>query len=235
MGISVDEPVTVGDTRPIRVRGAPVHAWPRWIGLLMLAGLMAIPGHALAGGSCGEVSVSPEPGWPGAEIIISGTDFTPGSQIFVNFGGSPIGTTTSTVDGAFSLPYTIPNDFPAGTTNVFAFDGPANCEDNPSYTVGASPPTTTTAAPATTTTASAATTTAAVTATTAASTTSAGTATTTTAAEVTTTATGSTTTAPESTDDDGGSSGILLLLVGALLGAGLLGAGLLIGRRMGPS
>jgi len=214
-----------------------VSASRRLIGLLVLAGSMAIPGHALAGGSCGEVAVSPKPGWPGAEIIISGTNFTPGSQIFINFGGSPIGTTTSTVDGAFSLPYTIPNDFPAGTTNVFAFDGPANCEDNPSYTVNASPPTTTTTAAATTTAAPAATTTTAVTATTAAPTTSAAAATTTTVAEATTTtAAESTTTAPESAGDgNGGSSGIVLVVVGALLGAGLLGAGLFLGRRMDRS
>jgi hypothetical protein len=203
----------------------------------MLAGLMAVPGHALAGGSCGEVAVSPEPGWPGAGITISGTDFTPESQIFVNFGGSPIGTTTSTVDGAFSLSYTIPNDFTVGTTNVFAFDGPANCEDNPSYAVNATPPTTTTTAAATTTASPATTTTAAVTATTAPSTTSsAGTATTTTTlVPVATTAVGSTTTGPGSTGDDGGSSGILFLLIGALLGAGLLGAGLFFGRRMDRS
>ena len=211
----------------------------RFMFLLMLAGLMAVPGHALAGGSCGEVAVSPEPGWPGAGIIISGTNFTPGSQIFVNFGGSPIGTTTSTIDGAFSLPYTIPNDFTVGNTNVFAFDGPANCEDNPSYTVNASPPTTTTTTTATTTASPATTTTAAVTATTAAATTSsAGTATTTTTTTlvpVATTAVGSTTTAPDSTDDGGESSGVIFLLIGALLGAGLLGAGLFVGRRMNRS
>ena len=208
----------------------------RFIFLLMLAGLMAVPGHALAGGSCGEVAVSPEPGWPGAGIIISGTDFTPESQIFVNFGGSPIGTTTSTVDGAFSLSYTIPNDFTVGTTNVFAFDGPANCEDNPSYAVNATPPTTTTTAAATTTASPATTTTAAVTATTAPSTTSsAGTATTTTLVPVATTAVGSTTTALDPTPDGGGSSGAMFLLIGALLGAGLLGAGLFVGRRMNRS
>jgi hypothetical protein len=169
--------------------------------------------------------------------VISGTNFTPGSEIFVNFGGVPIATTSSNVDGAFSVSYTIPSGFPVGTTNVFVFDGPANCEDNPSYTVNASPPTTTTtttttATPATTATTVAPTTTVAPPTTIAVTTTPPVPEL---ISEPTTTIGDTTPTIPGATDDGGESSGILLVLVGALLGAGLLGAGLFFGRRMGRS
>jgi hypothetical protein len=130
---------------------------PRIIALA-LAAMLLLPLPAGASGGCGEVGVSPNPGWRGANITISGTGFTPGTQIFVNFGGSPIGSTTSNSQGAFSMPYTIPSDFPVGTTNIFANDG-GTCEDNPSYTVNAGPPTTTTTTTTTATTIEATTTT----------------------------------------------------------------------------
>lgn len=190
-------------------------------GSLLLA--VVLGGTALAQ-SCGTVTVSPDPGWRGAQVVISGSGFTPGTNVFVNFGGSQIGVMTGNAEGAWSLSYTIPGDFPTGTTNVFAFDAPANCEDNPSYTVNASAPTTTTTTAATTTT------TAATTTTTAAPTTTVE-APATTAAPDTTAATTTTTTVAPAADPDG-SPAFLYLLIGVVLGAGLLGAGLYFGRRM---
>lgn len=203
--------------------------------LVTMVGVLAMTGASASGGSCGEVSINPDPGWPGVATVISGINFTPGTEIFVNFGGVPIATTSSNVDGAFSVSYTIPGGFPVGTTNVFVFDGPANCEDNPSYTVNASPPTTTTTTTATPTTAV---TTVAPTTTVAPATTIAVTTTPPVPeiiSEPTTTIGDTTTTIFGATNDVEESSGILLVLVGALLGAGLLGAGLFFGRRMGGS
>ena len=124
----------------------------RWVALVLLVLLLVVPSPVAAAQICGEVTMTPTQGWPGADLVVTGTGFTASSQIFVNFGGVQIGTATSDAIGSFSLAYTIPSDVLVGETNIFAFDAPANCEDNASYTVLATQPTTiTTAPPATTT------------------------------------------------------------------------------------
>ena len=196
------------------------------VGLLIV---IAVPAYAQ---TCGSAGISPNPGWRGAPVTISGTGFTPGTQIFVNFGGNQIGTTTSNSEGAFTIGYTIPGDFPVGETNIFVQDAPANCEANPSYIVNADPPaptttvgesTTTTAAPVTTV---APTTSVSPTTTPVPVTIGADDGSDSTQATTTTTTLGST-----GDSESGGSSGILQVLLGALGGAGLLGVGVMLGRR----
>jgi hypothetical protein len=169
-------------------------------GALLLAGALGT-GAASASGHCGQISVSPSPGWPGASITVQGNDFTPGTTIYVNLSGSSIGTSLSDTEGAFTLLGVVPASATPGITNVFAFDDPANCEDIiDDYTILASEPTTTTTttteAPTTTTTT---TTEAPTTATT--TTTEAPTTTTTTTTEAPTTTTTTTTEAPTTTTE----------------------------------
>jgi hypothetical protein len=220
--------------------------WDRRVLLAAAIGLAAITAgtSTSAAETCGEVLISPDPGWPGATITISGTDFTASSDVFVNFGGSPIATAKSDAERAFTLVFVIPADFPLGTTNVFAADAPANCEDNPSYEVSSPPASTTTAAPTTTT--------GPTTTTTTTTTTAPATTTTTTVAPTTSEATvpSSTSTLPPSdasqdeqtpevstpaTDvvDEGGDGlpTIVVVLISAVVGAILLGVGILLGSR----
>ncbi len=189
------------------------------LAFVVLAGVLLTAAPALA--ACNSLSISPNPGYRGANITISGTGWTANDTIYVNFNGDPIGTTMSDGSGNWSLLYKIPNDYPTGTVNVFAYDGPDNCEANPSYTVNASAPTTTTTAPPTTTTTATTTTTTTLapttTTTVAKSTTTTLAATTTTAAATTTTGAATTTTTAAPAGGGGSSSTLLYVLIGVIV------------------
>lgn len=203
------------------------HRLPRLIAALAVVGLTLIPATAYAG--CALI-ISPNPGWRGADVAFTGTGFAANTGYYVNFGGERIKDGTTNENGVFSFNYTIPGDYPTGTTNVFATDYLPSCEQNPDYQVNASGPTTTTTpttSVTTTTTIPPTTTTIA-----AGSTTTVG-ETTTTVAEATTTtvlAGGETTTTVASSDSGGGGIPIYVWGVIALLVAIIL---LLLSRSMG--
>ncbi len=205
------------------------HRIPRLIAALAVLGLTLIPATAYAG--CALI-ISPNPGWRGADVAFTGTGFAANTGYYVNFGGERIKDGTTNENGVFSFNYTIPGDYPTGTTNVFATDYVPSCEQNPDYQVNASAPTTTT----TTTTTSATTTTTIAPTTT---TTTAGSATTAVGDTATTAAEGSNTTVLSGGDTtttvpatDGGGGGVPLFVWGviAVLVAIIL---LFLGRAMG--
>ncbi len=200
------------------------HRIARLIAALAVVGFTLIPATAYAG--CALI-ISPNPGWRGADVAFTGTGFAANTGYYVNFGGEKIKEGTTNENGVFSFNYTIPGDYPTGTTNVFATDDVASCEQNPDYQVNASGPTTTTTTTTSTTTIPPTTTTIA-----AGSTTTLG-ETTTTAAEGSNTTVlsgGDTTTTVAGSDGGGGGIPIFVWGVIALLVAIIL---LLVGRTMG--
>jgi hypothetical protein len=117
----------------------------------LVATVTLVPATAWAG-SC-TFQISPSPGWRGADITISGFQMSPNTAYYVNFGGNQIKTGTTNGNGAFSFHYTIPGNYPVGTTNWFVGQNPG-CEmtESRDYTVMAAEPTTTTTSTTTTTT-----------------------------------------------------------------------------------
>ncbi len=207
----------------------PALMKPRTLRTLLATAIVGsallLPATASAG-SC-SLTFNPNPGWRGASITISGFGFTANAEYFVNFGGNPIKTGTTNGNGAFSFNYTIPNDYPVGQTNVFAFTNPTGCEDNPNYQVNASPPTTTTTTTSTTTTTLAPTTT-----TTLAPTTTAAATTTTAAATTTSAVPADTTTTTVPAENDGGGIPLVVWIgIAALIGVALFLVGKMSSRR----
>ena len=186
-----------------------------------------MPAAASAGGC--SISMNPNPGWRGANVTFTGSGFQANEGYYVNLGGNQIKTGTTSPSGGFSFTYQIPNNFPVGTTNVFAAQDNGECETNPSYTVNASPPTTTAAttttiATTTTTITTTTTTTTATTTTTVPATTSVATTTTVTSTTLGATTTSlagetTTTTVVDQGTDGGGltATAIVLIIIGVIL------------------
>jgi hypothetical protein len=183
------------------------------LALAIVSAVMLIPATAWAG--C-NLTFNPNPGYRGANVTISGFGFAANATYYVNFGGNPIKTGPTNANGAFSFTYTIPNDYPTGTTNVFAYTDPTGCETNPDYTVNATAPTTTTTTSTTTTTTLAPTTTVA------APTTTVTVPTTTVGGGDTTTTVAATTTTTVAEEEDGGGIPLVVWIVIAALGGVVL-------------
>lgn len=214
---------------------------------LIVAALVGMSTSAQAQPCPTSVNVTPSPGWIGGPIKLSGSGWAPGVDIFVNLDGKQLGSTTTNSSGVFSLSTTIPGNVATGSVLLFVQDGPANCEVQQQHTVLAQAPTTTTTTVTTTTTS---TTEPPVTTTTAAAPATAPTASTATVIEPPPTTTISTSAAPQITtlaaveaqiegvagdqDGGGGDSALIAGLVGAIIGAALLGGAILLGRRTRP-
>ena len=175
----------------------------------LAAAVLSLPGVAGAG-PC-SASISPDPGWRGATVTISGSGWPAGTSFYVNFGGDQIHNGTTNASGQFSIQYMIPDDFPVGTTNYFVSDNAVTCSTNPDYQVLASPPPTTTSPPPPTTAAPPPPTTTTTT------TTTTTIAPTTTVPGTTTTADEDTTTTTEADDEAGVGQGWMLWLIIAVL------------------
>jgi hypothetical protein len=196
------------------------------LAVAIVSAVTLVPATAWAG--C-NLTFNPNPGYRGADVTISGFGFAASATYYVNFGGTPIKTGSTNQNGAFSFSYTIPNNFPTGTTNVFAYTDPSGCEANPNYQVNSGPPATTTTSTTTTTTLAPTTTTLAPTTTVAAPTTTVAAPTTTVAGGNTTTTVAATTTTTVAEEDDGGGIPLVVWIVIGVAAAVIL---LFLGRAM---
>jgi hypothetical protein len=201
----------------------------------LVAASLAVPATASAG-AC-TFQISPNPGWRGAEVTISGFQLGANVNYYVNFNGEQIASGQANSNGAFSFEYTIPADTPVGTVNWFVGSDGCSMDDARDYTILAAAPTTTTVAPATTTTIPSVTSTAAPTTTIGVDTTTSTlidvTSTTQSGAETTTTI-GTTTTTIEIPEDGRGGGGIPIVVwvVIAVVGVAVVFLlGKLSGRR----
>ena len=182
----------------------------------LVAAITLVPAAAWAG-SC-TFQISPSPGWRGADVTISGFQVGANVTYYVNLNGEQIKTGQTNSNGAFSFHYTIPNNFPVGTTNWYVFSDGCSMVDARDYTVMATAPTTTTTSTTTTTTIPPTTTTLAPT--------------TTVAGDTTTTVAATTTTTVAEEDDGGGIPLVVWIVIAALGGVVLFLIGKLsAGRR----
>jgi hypothetical protein len=191
----------------------------RLAALFAALAIVVVPSAASAG-SCA-ISISPSQGqFAGGPITVNGSGWTQNDAVYLNIGGVQVfSDAIPDGNGNFSKNASVPNGLSVGSHNTFASSNQAICEVHGSYNViQRQEETTTTAAPETTTTTTAATTT-----------------TTTTLAPVTTEVVEETivTTPPVESSGDDSINPIFLVLLGAVLGGGLLAAGMYFGRRSG--
>jgi len=93
------------------------------------------------------VSTSPSSAAPGESFGVSGSGFTPGDTVTIEFGGSTIGTATVDANGNFSTTATVPDDMPQGE-HPLDVNGMTGVSKDLNYTVTAPLPPVPTPTPA---------------------------------------------------------------------------------------
>lgn len=93
------------------------------------------------------VSTSPSSAAPGDSFGVSGSGFTPGDTVTIEFGGSTIGTATVDANGNFSTTATVPKDMPQGE-HPLDVNGMTGVSKDLNYTVTAPRPPAPTPTPA---------------------------------------------------------------------------------------
>jgi hypothetical protein len=85
------------------------------------------------------ITATPEPGWPGASLFVTGTGFTPAADITVILGGMPIYDGFIDPQGGFEIEVRIPNPFPSGEAGLGVIDHTGVCQATMPYAVGDAP------------------------------------------------------------------------------------------------
>jgi hypothetical protein len=93
-------------------------------------------------------TVSPTHGLPGASVTASATDWTGCSSMSVSGWGTTLGTAAINSTGAFSLPFTVPSNAPAGPAQLMFSPTCTHSTVAPFVTFTVDPPGTGTSAPA---------------------------------------------------------------------------------------
>lgn len=104
---------------------------------LALATLLGVA-RAEAGGCT--VTITPETGWPGANLTVTGTGFASGADITVYLGDFPVYDGFIESDGSFRIDFRIPNPFTVGEVSFVVQDHTNTCGITQPYVVGAEPP-----------------------------------------------------------------------------------------------
>ena len=104
---------------------------------LALATLFGVA-RAEAGGCA--VTVSPSPGWPGANVTLPGSGFASGADITVYLGDFPVYDGFIESDGTFRIGFRIPNPFTVGEVSLVVQDHTNTCGITQPYSLMAEPP-----------------------------------------------------------------------------------------------
>jgi hypothetical protein len=104
---------------------------------LALATLFGVA-RAAAGGCA--VTVSPSPGWPGANVTVTGSGFALGADVTVYLGDFPVYDGFIEPDGTFRIGFRIPNPFTVGEVSFVVQDHTNTCGITQPYSLLAEPP-----------------------------------------------------------------------------------------------
>jgi hypothetical protein len=104
---------------------------------LALATLFGVT-RAEAGGCA--VTVSPSPGWPGANVTVTGSGFASGADITVYLGDFPMYDGFIESAGTFRIGFRIPNPFTVGEVSFVVQDHTSVCGITQPYSISFEPP-----------------------------------------------------------------------------------------------
>jgi len=106
------------------------------VGTLLIVVLLGVP----AGAHGCAVTVDPDPGWPGANLHVTGRGFTAGADITVYLGDFPVYDGFIDALGGFDITPRIPIPFEAGAITLAVIDHTGACDASVDYEIGAEPP-----------------------------------------------------------------------------------------------
>jgi IPT/TIG domain len=108
--------------------------------LIAALGLATLFGVARAAAGGCAVTVSPSPGWPGANVTVTGFGFASGADITVYLGDFPVYDGFIEPDGTFRIGFRIPNPFTVGEVSFVVQDHTNTCGITQPYSLLAEPP-----------------------------------------------------------------------------------------------
>jgi hypothetical protein len=82
---------------------------------------------------------TPEPGWPGASLFVTGAGFAPAADVTVFLGGMPIYDGFIDGRGGFDIEVRIPNPFPSGEAGLAVIDHTGVCQATMPYAIADAP------------------------------------------------------------------------------------------------
>lgn len=93
-------------------------------------------GVPIARGEGCAITATPEPGWPGASLFVTGAGFAPAADVTVFLGGMPIYDGFIDRQGGFDIEVRIPNPFPSGEAGLAVIDHTGVCQATMPYAIG---------------------------------------------------------------------------------------------------